>query len=139
MTITATPREEYFKFINKRLKANYTKYNATIMANVVDNKIKAVLVFHTLVKAERRVDVAIASDMSKQWLTRNFIDFGYRLAFHLIKAHRVQCYTKPDNEASIKLIQAMGFKQEALLTDWYGPQNPALVFYLLKQDIYPEN
>jgi RimJ/RimL family protein N-acetyltransferase len=129
------PKKEFFDFANSRINTNYDYSNATCAGVVDDDEIRAVLVFHSYVPMEHRLDFSLVSDESRSWPTKELAAFFVYYVFEFLKVNRVQFYTPTSNEKTILLGLSLGFTHEANIVDWYGPGKPAALFYLLRDDV----
>jgi RimJ/RimL family protein N-acetyltransferase len=133
--IDLEPKAEYFDYINERLGSNYNIHNATLITSLKHDKIQAVLAFHTYVKNERRIDFSIASNGRKSWFSKELAEAAIFYLFNYLDVNRVQVYISPENKAAGLMALSLGCIHEATLTDWYGPNKNAALFYLLKVDL----
>lgn len=90
------------------------------------DRLLAVAVYHDYRRAYRTCQVSIASSSPKWATRRNFRDL---LAFPFLQyqCNLVWSSIPHKNERVIAFCKAIGFKQEAILADRYGPGHHAVV------------
>jgi hypothetical protein len=91
-----------------------------------DDEILAVVAFHDW--TEFQVEVSIATDGNKRWLSRKFLDFVYSYAFIHSKKLRMTMITEETNENAINMHTGLGHVKEGCLRDWFGPGKNACIY-----------
>lgn len=117
-----------------------TSFKRFIVADKQTGKVIGRSGFHTWYIHHFRAEMgyAITDDgyLAKGYMTeanRTIIQFG----FEEMGLHRIEAFTSPDNDASVRLLRALGFKKEGVLREHYFKENrmhDSVCFGLLRKD-----
>jgi ribosomal-protein-alanine N-acetyltransferase len=96
--------------------------------------------FHTWHTHHFRAEIGY-SITNEQYLHKGYMTEAnraiIRFGFREMELNRIEAFTSPDNFASIKLLQRLGFKEEGLLREHYFKDNcmhDSLCFGLLRKE-----
>ena len=101
------------EWVAKRLKATYNQPQGIGLDK--DGHLVAGVVFDEFNGAN--INIAVASDGSRKWLTRSFLWAVFDYAFHVCKVKRVTALIAETNEESQRFCSHVGFTHEATLKD----------------------
>ena len=95
--------------------------------------------YHQRVPAHRRLGVGwiLARPWWQQGLAREATGALLDHCFTGLGAHRVEAQIEPDNRASLRLAERLGFRREGLMRDWAfvdGKPRDVLLYALLRPD-----
>ena len=99
--------------------------------------------FHNWVPLHRRAEVGYAlldDRWKRQGIMTEALEFVMQFGFNNLHLLRIEACIGPWNDASIGLIQKLGFKQEGLMRQHYvrnGIPEDSLLFALLEQEYQP--
>ena len=74
------------------------------------------------------IDVHIATDHSRRWCSRNVIRGFFGYLFLLRRAFRVQAVIEATNTKAKRLLEGVGFREEACLDSGWAPGTKAILF-----------
>jgi hypothetical protein len=77
---------------------------------------------------------SIASDMTKRWAQRKFIQGTYGYVFDRCGMNRLHMLVRTTNEPAIRMHQMLGHVREGVLRSFYGPGLDAFIYSYLKSD-----
>lgn len=97
------------------------------------DRLLAVVIYHMFVPQYRSCMVSIAA-ASPKWCTRSNVKVILRVPFVQYGCNRVWCAMPHTDERTIKLSKLMGFKQEGVLRDGFGPGVHAVSCSMLKRE-----
>lgn len=95
--------------------------NSEIVAGVVFNDFNGV-----------NIQMHVASDGSKRWLTREFLWTVFDYPFHQAKVDRITCLVGEGNKAARKFNEHIGFERETTLRSAH-PTGDFLVYVMWKE------
>lgn len=129
MKLDPKERPEHYDFV-KNILGDCPEPARSRTFGIVDNdgNLRAVALFHDFNPIARRIEITLASDGCRLWLTKTLIKQFYNYIWGVLNVHRIQAMASPDNEEILKALAYFGFEYEARLTDWYGPHKDGLVF-----------
>jgi hypothetical protein len=100
------------------------------LAYVPGGKIVAVMAFHNA--SGNDIEVTTAA----RHFPRHFIRAAFDYIFRVRGMGRVTCKTRPTNLQAISAVERMGARLEGRQRDYYGPDDDALIYGLLKKDSF---
>lgn len=98
------------------------------------------IAFHNWYQIHRRSEIgyAMTSDEHKaQGLMREALPEVLRFGFEAMDLNRVEAFISPENEASLRMVERVGFKREGRLRQHYahdGALDDSVVYGLLRED-----
>jgi len=81
----------------------------------------------------RNVVCHIASDLSKRWMTRKYLQTIFDYPFNQMKADRITAPVAASNRDSRRFLEHLGFELEATLED-ADPTGDLLLYRLFRND-----
>lgn len=121
-----------------------TKYRISFLSFYIKEKASGKTIgscgFHTWYLPHSRAEIGYAiTDESRkqQGFMKEALLAVIQYGFEEMQINRIEAFIGPGNIASIKLVQAMGFKKEGLLREHYckdGDIQDSLVFGLLRKE-----
>lgn len=107
---------------------NFGQYIAVGVATGKEKsaKLQAVIVFHEYYPRWGHCQVSVAA-ADPRWVSKRNIRALLAIPFLQYKCHTVRVTTIHTNERVIRLAQALGFKKEAVLADYFGKGRHAAV------------
>jgi len=78
--------------------------------------------------------MAVASDLSRRWLSREFIVRVFTYPFLQLGLRRVGCLVSVDNRPSLKLARGLGFKQEGIIRQAGAQAQDMIAFGMLRKE-----
>ena len=98
----------------------------------LNGKLIAGIIFNDL---RPNVDVWLTIySTDKRWCNRRVLRTVFNLAFEKMGCRRVSLFVSKDNEASIKLVEGLGFVREGLLRQYRENGSDCYVYGMLKQE-----
>jgi ribosomal-protein-alanine N-acetyltransferase len=95
--------------------------------------------YHQRVPSHRRL--AVGWILARPWWRQGLAQEANRAlldhCFGCLDAHRIEAHIEPDNAASLRLAERLGFRREGLMRDWLfvdGTPRTALLYALLRSD-----
>lgn len=123
---------EHFRFINERLKAQYTGHDTVLMAHVGTNgRIRAVVAFTDFRRWS--VEMAVATDERGHWLSRTFLRACCAYPFLQLGLRRVTGRVESDNARAMALNEHLGGVREGVQRQQFG-ENDAVLFGMLRSE-----
>jgi hypothetical protein len=80
------------------------------------------------------VEGSFATDGSKRWAQREFIQACYGYVFDVCGKHRLTMVTAVENDAMNRLHTALGHTNEGRLRDWFMEDEDAFVWSFTRRD-----
>lgn len=96
------------------------------------NEIAAVVAFHGW--TAHTVEASIASDGTKSWATRGYVQAVYEYAFVTADKARLNFTVSVSNEAAIRMHKTLGHRLDCVLHDAEGEGNDLYLFSLTRRD-----
>ena len=122
--LTNEQRPEFFAFINEALGAQYEPSKSRVFARV-DSEIRAVVLFTEPRKWS--VEMAVASDGSKAWMSRRLLRAAFGYPFKQLGKARITARIESDNARAIALDEALGFTHEGVQRRQFGTTDCVLM------------
>ena len=112
-------------FINHSTGDIYTDGQLRLMIDCADNTIGCVDLFEFDQHNQRAgVGILIADDRNRQQgFAREAVDLLTNYCFDVLNFRQLYCHIPVDNEASIKLFAACGYKETGKNIDWVKKEN----------------
>lgn len=80
------------------------------------------------------IEMHVASDGSRRWLTRDYLRACFRYAFVQLGVRRVTGLVSAKNEAALKFDRALGFKDEGCIRQGADDGSDLLVLGMLRAE-----
>ena len=132
-------REEARAIINFYTDPGVKSYNRWVIVNKLENKPIGTCGFHKWQKRHSRVEVGY--DLDKLYWNQGFMTEALievlKFGFRNMGVNRIEAFVHPDNLASIKILQKLGFQKEGQLREYYfhgGEFYDSLLFSLLRKE-----
>lgn len=110
---------------------DWVGHNIT-MGIELDGELIAGIIFNDL---RPNVDVWLTIySTGKRWCNRRVLGAVFGLAFDKMGCRRVSLFVSKDNEASIKLVEGLGFVREGLLRQYRENGSDCYVYGMLKNE-----
>jgi len=101
--------------------------------------------FHSWYTEHSRAEIGYALHSSDDWgrgYMSEVLPFVLQYGWEALQLHRIEAFIGPENSASLRLVQKLGFIQEGHLRQHYRKQGrieDSLVFALLRSDLPTSN
>lgn len=100
---------------------------------VVGNEMVAGVVFHEFQPAHGTMMLSMAAT-SPRWATRGHVRGLLAYPFQQIGVHKLWTLTEAQNQRALRFNKGVGFRQEAVLRDQFGPKRHAVVCSMLARE-----
>lgn len=122
----------FLDWINNKIATQFEPNSSRYLAYVKDDEVLAVVVFDhwTL----NQVEVSIATDGTKRWASRHFINEVFEYAFTLPTITRCNFVVEVENKNAIQLHESLRHPREGLLKDWFGIDKDAYLYRLTRRE-----
>lgn len=110
-----------------------TDFGPCVAIGVVDTSGNpmAGVVYHDYQKEFGTIQLSVAA-VTPRWATKNVIRGLLMYPFHQLGCHLIWASTPHKNERVIRFNKGIGFTQEAVLRDRYGPGVHAVIFRMMR-------
>lgn len=131
--ITFDQKPEYFQFVTGILGGNYAHGgDCKVLTKLHDDGSIACVVAYTRF-SKTNLEMSIASDGSKTWVNRKFIQAAFAYPFLQLGKRRVLSIAHEDNHAVLDQDRRLGFVEEGRLRKWYGDRD-GILFGMLREE-----
>jgi RimJ/RimL family protein N-acetyltransferase len=103
------------------------------IAVLVDGALAAVVVYHGYQPERQSIEMSVAAD-TPAWLTRKVILEVLRYPFEQLSINRAGAGVPHRNRKALRLDKGVGFREEGVLRDAFGPGNHCVVLRMLRSD-----
>jgi hypothetical protein len=114
------------KYIVERLSVHIAQPFIGLLVESDNEQVGAVILNDYLPRRNIELTVAI----SGPWSIKDFRDI---IRYCFIRVRRITMKTRADNERAICMLEALGFKREGVMREWFDDSD-AIVFGLLKSE-----
>lgn len=114
------------KYITERLRVHIAKPFIGLLVESNNKQVGAVVLNDYMPRRNIELTVAIGGP----WSIKDFRDI-IRYCFDRVR--RITMKTRADNERAIFMLEALGFKREGVMREWFDDSD-AIVFGLLKSE-----
>lgn len=125
-------RPAFYDFINTALQAHYEPFTSRVVARMDRaGGVRAVVLFTDLRRWS--CEMAVASDASGHWLSRDLLRAVFRYPFLQLGLRRVTARIEADNAAALRLDEHLGFKREGVQRQQFGDTDCVLMGMLREE------
>lgn len=111
--------------------ADFIPYEALCV--LADERLVAVVLYHAYQPSRRTIEMTIAAD-SPLWATRRTILALLEYPFEQLQVNRIGAGVSHRNPRAIRLDKGVGFREEGVLRDAFGPGHHMVVLRMLRAD-----
>lgn len=124
-------QQRFFDYINQALGSSYDPSSSRVIARVAaDGAIRGVVLFND--PSKHAVEMAVASDGSRTWLSKTFLRLSFDYAFNQLGKLRVSSLVRTNNVKAVAFNESLGFVNEGCLLDLFGRGEHAFVMGMLR-------
>ena len=134
MRICDQQRPEYFEFASAALKEQFVYGPSTkCLANLSDDgRILAVVIYDRT--SDHDCMMHVASDLSKRWLSREFLFWVFSIPFVQWGMRRITTLVRADADAVLKFDDGIGWHREGRLRCAFDDGTDAILLGMLKEE-----
>lgn len=125
-------RPKYREWAAKRIGIDNFRPDAVTITAIKDGEIAAVTVFDTF--SGNDCQVHVASDGSRQWLTRQYLHMVFAYPFLQLKLRRITSLVSEKNAPSLNFCQQSGFTREGCLRKAAERGENLILFGMLREE-----
>lgn len=131
MRITHSQAPVLFDCLNQSLSCNHNP-STSYLISLVDDQNVAVAVCALGAWGEHNVELTLATDGTKRWVARKYMQAIGDFCFADSSRSRVTAIVPSDRKEWAAQVARFGFKHEGTLEDWYGTGRPGELYCITR-------
>lgn len=131
-TVVYEPAEDMIAWAQERIDGCRFRDDAKAIGVMEDGTLRGVVVFDAF--SSTGCWISVASDGTRNWLTREFILRVFAFPFIQCRHPRLNAFVSEHNPASLQFCDGFGFKREGLLREAGDHGEDLVVFGLLRRE-----